>query len=409
MIGTFSTVYKAIDVKHYTRDNNSWIAASRQDPFDVARLYAIFTALHNSIHTRARKKMVNSRLNQCIREFVMGHYLPGVAAENADFAQLQSNLEARPPVFVAIKRINATSGPKRIAEELMFLRDLKGLHHVVPVITASRWEDQVIVVSPYFYGLDFRELLPTLSVKDIAGYLRLLLESLAHVHDNQIIHRDIKPSNFLFAREADSTYRGLLCDFGLAQLEERDAYKRIKTAGRKTDAAICPETLKGNNLALKLAHLQPGFLHNDPRAPMKASRAGTRGFRAPEVLFKVAHQTVAIDIWSVGVILLTLLTRRYPFFQSTDDMDALVELASIFGREEMAAAAQSYDRIWHCNIPSVPEGRVSWPHLCSSLNPSFTEPIPNEAFDLLDNLLDLDYRTRISALEALDHPFLLKY
>jgi hypothetical protein len=78
--------------------------------------------------------------------------------DNFDLTQLQRNLETRPPVFVAIKRINATSGPKRIAEELMFLRDLKGLHHVVPITTASRWEDQVIAVSPYFSGIDFRVL-----------------------------------------------------------------------------------------------------------------------------------------------------------------------------------------------------------------------------------------------------------
>lgn len=156
VLGTFSTVYKAIDVKHYQKDNASWIASSRQDPFDVARLLALFTALHKAIPTRARKKVINSRLNQCIKEFVAGHYLPGYASDEIDAQLLKQNLEAKPPVFVAIKRINATSGPRRIAEEMKFLRDLQGLHHVVPIVTASRWEDQVIVVSPFFYGVDFR-------------------------------------------------------------------------------------------------------------------------------------------------------------------------------------------------------------------------------------------------------------
>lgn len=251
--------------------------------------------------------------------------------------------------------------------------------------------------------------MPSITIKDIAGYLRLLLEALAHVHDRNIMHRDIKPSNFLFSREPDGSYRGLLVDFGLAQTEEQDVTKRAKTAGRKTDAAACPESMRGSSLHKRIQDLPAGYIDNDPRAQMKASRAGTRGFRAPEVLFKVAHQTVAIDIWSVGVILLTMLTRRYPFFQSTDDIDALVELASIFGNEEMAKAARSYDRIWHCNIPTVPETHLSWKHICSRLNPNWPERIPEEAFDLLSRLLDLDYRTRITALEALDHPFLTSF
>lgn len=161
-LGTFSTVYKAIDVKHYEKNNDSWISGSRPDPYDAARLLALFVALQNSvISTRARKKIVNSKLNQCIREYVWNAYLNGMGPDNSgggpvDVGRLESYLKVRPPVFVAIKRINATSGPKRITEELVFLRDLKGLHHIVPIITCSRWEDQVLAISPYFCGIDFR-------------------------------------------------------------------------------------------------------------------------------------------------------------------------------------------------------------------------------------------------------------
>mgnify|MGYP005996345355 CR=1 FL=1 len=31
------------------------------------------------------------------------------------------------------------------------------------------------------------------------------------------------------------------------------------------------------------------------------SRAGTRGFRAPEVLMQVSSQSTALDIWSAGL------------------------------------------------------------------------------------------------------------
>lgn len=250
-----------------------------------------------------------------------------------------------------------------------------------------------------------QELLATLKLRDVAAYMRLLLEALAYVHASRIMHRDIKPSNFLFAREADGGSRGLLVDFGLAQHEEQSHSKWVRSGSRKNDAQA-GETSGGTRLIARMQDMPAGYIVNDPRAQMKASRAGTRGFRAPEVLFKVAHQTVSIDVWSVGVILLTLLTRRYPFFQSTDDCDALVELTYIFGTEEMGRAARSYDRTWTCSVPGVPKAKTSWQDLCRQLNPGMCEAIPAPAFDLLDRLLDLDCRTRITAAEALSHPFL---
>ena len=47
----------------------------------------------------------------------------------------------------------------------------------------------------------------------------------------------------------------------------------------------------------------------------KAARAGTPGFRPPEVLMKVKNQTSAVDIWAVGVMMLSMMSRSYPFFK----------------------------------------------------------------------------------------------
>ena len=45
------------------------------------------------------------------------------------------------------------------------------------------------------------------------------------------------------------------------------------------------------NALNSLKKLPPGYYINDIRNGMKANRAGTRGFRAPEVLFKYNEQS----------------------------------------------------------------------------------------------------------------------
>lgn len=241
------------------------------------------------------------------------------------------------------------------------------------------------------------------TMDDIAKYMRLLLESLAHLHDNRIIHRDVKPSNFLFSKEELGS-SAVLLDFGLAQFEDpnysNDLLKVRRSLTEKKTESI-------GRLRETLERYPPGYIVNDPRQPMKASRAGTRGFRAPEVLFKVTHQSCSIDVWSAGVILLTLITRRYPFFQSNDDQDAIVEIACILGGENMEKVAAEYHRSWKSNIPAIPAKHIGYECLVSHLNPGFEEELRRtKCVDLLHRLLEPDVKKRISAEDALEHPFL---
>lgn len=239
-------------------------------------------------------------------------------------------MASHPPHFVAIKRINATSAPARILDELSYLRVLGGRANIIPIITGSRFEDQVLVVFPYFCMSEFREQLEgPFKPHEVACYMRLLFMSLQWIHKQGIMHRDIKPSNFLFSARDPNCCRAVLVDFGLAQREIRNSH--ATSHGKPVKRS------KGGMEMLRegIGKLPPGYFNNDPRytkrqslyiylsipflssfpcldrPPMKASRAGTRGFRAPEVLFKCQAQGVAIDIWSAGVILLTLMTQRY--------------------------------------------------------------------------------------------------
>lgn len=224
MLGTFSTVYKAIDVQHSELNNEKWIQYSRQDPEDAPRLLAYVQRLMegwSEFFQEQQKKTEEERkehlstfsnLNMCIKNYVHGYVNQLLSLK---YDGRTATIPPITPHFVALKRINPTSSPERILDEIGFLKELGGLHNVVPVIAGLRYQDQVIVVFPYFHAPDFREYLSELGASDISCYMRLLFEALTHIHSLKVIHRDIKPSNFLFSH---LDKRAILVDFGLAQV-----------------------------------------------------------------------------------------------------------------------------------------------------------------------------------------------
>ncbi|KAH3682461.1 hypothetical protein WICPIJ_006554 [Wickerhamomyces pijperi] len=237
----------------------------------------------------------------------------------------------QPKTYVALKRIYVTSSPQRIFNELQILYRLSNSPRVAPLLDTLRHEDQIIAVLPHYEHADFRDFYRDLPLQGIKHYMYELFQALAYVHAHGIIHRDIKPTNFLYH---PFTKRGILVDFGLA--ESYQIHERVEW----TQPAFCPCSTGDPYMIDEDSRLNHGYHKNDIRPSRRANRAGTRGFRAPEVLFKCPHQSPKIDIWSAGVVLLTLLSRRFPFFNSKDDVDALVELTTIFGVEEMKKAAQ---------------------------------------------------------------------
>ncbi|KAJ1497171.1 hypothetical protein HMI54_013836 [Coelomomyces lativittatus] len=142
------------------------------------------------------------------------------------------------------------------------------------------------------------------------------------------------------------------------------------------------------------------------RPSINASRGGTRGFRAPEVLIKLPNQTSAIDIWSSGVILLSFLTRKILFFDSPDDTEALQEISMLFGYRQLRRFAAQHQRILLCKLPNVQKEGIPLRDLIYSLNPTGFAEIPEEAFDFLKRVLSLSPTDRITATDGLRHPWL---
>ncbi|KAJ2496212.1 Cell division control protein 7 [Coemansia sp. RSA 2049] len=264
-----------------------------------------------------------------------------------------------------------------------------------------RREDQVVVVLPYFRNDDFRRFYLDLPVDEMRWYFASLMSGLQYAHSKGIMHRDIKPSNFLY----DVRRRhGVLVDFGLAERENDQEASRLRSRhALQMDSSTAMRLFRSVD-----QRGRPGVPRKDTRPGLRANRAGTRGFRAPEVLLKVPQQSVAIDVWSVGVILLCFLTRRFPFFQSIDDTEALLEISVLFGRLEMERVSAELSRTFLTNIPTVKDRGIRFESLAKAYNTDGYPCIPPDAFDLLRRMLTLNPDRRITADEALAHPFVAR-
>jgi cell division control protein 7 len=128
------------------------------------------------------------------------------------------------------------------------------------------------------------------------------------------------------------------------------------------------------------------------------------------VLFKCTEQTTAIDIWSAGVILLTILSKRFPFFNSADDVEAMIEIATIFGSRRMKAAGLLHGCVFETTIPTVGtqgfslEKIILWSTCRNEDKPLTAEE--KMAVSFLERCMELDPSRRITAEEALEHEFL---
>lgn len=100
------------------------------------------------------------------------------------------------------------------------------------------------------------------------------------------------------------------------------------------------------------------------RAAVRAPRAGTQGFRPPEVLLKVLAQTTAVDVWAAGVVLASVLCARYPFFRAPSDCAALAELADLLGTRPLQRAALALGRRL---VTSTPRQGLCLRKLCARL------------------------------------------
>ena len=218
----------------------------------------------------------------------------------------------------------------------------------------------------------------------MGGYNNLL-HAIAYIHSKNIIHRDIKPSNFLYNVKERC---GKLIDFGVAKISvvSTGFQHAIPTARKKAMLKVCshnPSSVCDICLSRKVKNVP---------------RAGTPGYRAPEILLGSKKQTNAIDIWSVGVILLSLMSGYYPVFRFKTDLHSIEELISIFGTTCLVQVADTLnsDLTVSESFPGI-----GLETLCHNRSKLQEGDLSEMLLILLKSLLTVDPTIRINACGAL--------
>ncbi|KAF8225034.1 Pkinase-domain-containing protein [Tricholoma matsutake] len=186
---------------------------------------------------------------------------------------------------------------------------------------------------------------------EIKTLMLQLLSAVGHCHSNWILHRDLKTSNLLMNN------RGTIkvADFGLAR-----RYGDPVGVGGMTQLVV------------------------------------TLWYRAPEILLGATTYSTPVDLWSVGCIFAELLLKE-PLFQAKGEIELLSMIFKLLGPPTNISWPE-YSRLPLAKTlslpsPQPPQFRQKFPYLTAA------------GIDLLMSLLTYDPARRITAVEALQHPY----
>lgn len=252
---------------------------------------------------------------------------------------------------------------KRILREIRLMARMRheNVLNLVDVMLGPNSDSDDVYIQMPFMDIDLNRLIYSkreLHDKHHQAIACQILRGLEYLHAIDVVHRDLKPANIL----VDKACQLRIADLGLAR-------GRNKSDDQLTDYVV------------------------------------TRWYRAPELMLFPAGYWESIDIWSVGCIYVEMLTKK-PLFMGSHHSGMIKLIAAALGFHE--------DR----DLQWLPEGeeRDQIVVVMQTLNlpREATDPlearlpgVSEDALDLLRKFFIIDPRRRISARDALFHPYLV--
>ena len=179
------------------------------------------------------------------------------------------------------------------------------------------------------------------------------MKSLDHMHKKGIFHRDIKPENILIESSTDQG-RGLkLADFGSCR----------------------------------------GIYSKQPYTEY----ISTRWYRAPECLLTDGYYGPEMDLWGAGCVMFEI-TSLYPLFPGSNEVDQINRIHKVLGTPNAESLAKFKSKgASHISFDFPPQKGVGIPQLVPHASA--------DSIDLMVKLLKYDASERITAREAMRHPY----
>jgi cyclin-dependent kinase 1 len=256
--------------------------------------------------------------------------------------------------IVALKRIRLEIEdegiPSTTLREISVLRQLKH-PNIVLLNDVVQSEGRLFLVFE-FVDKDLKKYFEAtdgmLTPQIIKSFMWQLLRGVHYCHVKGVVHRDLKPQNILISR--DNVLK--IADFGLAR-------------------AFVPP-------------IRP-FTHE----------VVTLWYRAPEILLGSKAYALPIDMWSVGTIFAEMITKR-PLFPGDSEIDEVFKIFRVLGTpNEHSWPGVTALQDWNNDFPVWPT--LSLARFCANMG--------DDGLDLLEQMLAIDPRRRITARDAMSHPY----